>query len=142
MTNYVVDTATTKIVEKFRAAEEQVAQERGRFSLFGLFELEEVSGKWDLVAAAPWLSASRNDIQELIDELNAFFNVQDWKIIAAVVPIKEPSDFVDAVNQKYHLEHGIEEIGRTYVNGLYISHAFLITSNPSPAQVAKQPVAA
>lgn len=144
MTRYTVDTVTTKIVQQFREAEEKVARERGGFSLFGLFELEEPSGSWDLVAAAPWLSASRNDIKELIDALSAFFNVKDWKIIAAVVPIREPSDFVDAVTSKYHVEHGVEEIGRVYLSGLYVNHAFLITSNPAstPIPALREPAAA
>lgn len=144
MTRYTVDTTTAKIVEKFREAEEKVARERGGFSLFGLFELEELPGSWDLVAAAPWLSTSRNDIKELIDALSAFFDVKDWKIVAAVVPIREPSEFVDAVTSKYRVEHEVEEIGRLYLSGLYINHAFLITANPAPtpAPAQREPVAA
>jgi len=49
---------------------------------------------------------------------------------------------VQAITRKYHFEHQVEEIGSTYVNGLYITHAFLITSNPSPAPAPAQPVAA
>lgn len=142
MTAYFVDTASVAVAEKFREAEEEAARQRGGFTLFALFEREEAPGKWDLVAAAPWLDTSRNSIKELIDTLNAFFSVKDWKIIATVVPMKESSDFVQAITRKYHFEHQLEEIGSTYVNGLYITHAFLITSNPSPAPVTAQPVAA
>ena len=141
MTAYIVDTTSVAVAEKFREAEEKVARQQGDFTLFALFEREEVPGKWDLVAA-PWLDTSRNSIKELIDALNAFFDVKDWKIIATVVPMKESSDFVQAITRKYHFEHQLEEIGSTYVNGLYITHAFLITSNPSPASVTAQPVAA
>jgi len=142
LTAYVVDTTSVVIAEKFREAEEEVARQQGDFTLFALFEREEVPGKWDLVAAAPWLDTSRNSIKELIDALSAFFDVKEWKIIATVVPMKASSDFVQAITRKYHFEHRLEEIGSTYVNGLYITHAFLITSNPSPAPVAAQPVAA
>lgn len=142
MTNYVVDTTSVHLAEKFRAAEREVARQRGEFTLFGLFELEDMPGNWDLVAAAPWLDTSRNNIKELIDALSAFFSVKDWKIIARVVPMEESSDFVQAITRKYHLEHQLEEIGSTYVNGVYITHAFLITSNPAPAPVTPQPVAA
>ncbi len=140
MRDYTVDTTSVHLAERFREAEREVAQQRGGFTVFGLFELEDMPGNWDLVAAAPWLDTSRNSIKELIDTLNAFFSVEDWKIIATVVPMKESSDFVQAITRKYHFEHQLEEIGSTYVNGLYITHAFLITSNPAP--VTAQPVAA
>lgn len=142
MTAYIVDTTSVVVAEKFREAEEKVAQQRGGFTLFGLFELEDLPGKWDLVAAAPWLETSRNAIKELIEAVGAAYGVEDWRIIAAVVPMKEESDFVQAITRRYHFEHQVEEIGNTYVNGVYITHAFLITSNPSPTPVTAQPVAA
>lgn len=142
MTDYVVDTTSVSIAERFREAEEKVARQRGGFSLFGLFELEEHPGKWDLIAVAPWLDTSPSIIKEVIDTLSVFFNVRDWKIIAAVVPMKTSSDFVQAITRKYHFEHQVEEIGNTYVNGLYITHAFLITSNPAPTPALAQPAAA
>lgn len=144
MRNYFVDTTSVNVAEKFREAEERVAQNRGGFTLFGLFEMEEPTGKWDLVAAAPWLGTNRNAIQDLIDALGTYFSVEDWQIIGAVVPMEPSSDFVQAIARKYRFEHQVEEVGTTYVNGLYISHAFLITSNPSPspAPAVRQPVAA
>lgn len=142
MTTYIVDTTSVGIANRFRDAEQEVARQRGGFSLFALFEREETPGKWDLVAAAPWLETSRNEIRELIDAVSTVFSVKDWKIIATVVPMKGASDFVQAITRKYHLEHGLEEIGSTYVNGVYITHAFLITSDPSLAPAPAQPVAA
>lgn len=120
-----------------------MAQDRGGFTLFGLFEMEEPTGNWDLIAAAPWLGTNRNAIQEIIESVSAHFSVEDWQIIAAVVPMEPSSDFVRAITRKYRFEHQVEEIGTTYVDGLYISHAILITSNPSPspAPAARQPVA-
>ena len=90
----------------------------------------------------PGIVTSRNSIKELIDALSAFFSVEDWKIIAAVLPMKAHSDFVQAITRKYQLEHQVEEIGSVYVIGVYISHAFLITSNSSPMPAPAQPVAA
>lgn len=74
--------------------------------------------------------------------LNAVFNAKEWKIIATVVTLEPSSDFVQAITRRYQFEHRVEEIGNIYVNGLYINHAYLITANPSPAQVTPQPVAA
>lgn len=144
MTTYHVDTVSVALAESFRAAEKKVAEERGDFSLFGLFETEDAPNSWDLVAAAPWLDASSHRIRDLIDAISTYFSVKDWKRISAAFPMTTDSDFTRAITRKYHLEHQVEEIGNTYVNGVYISHAFLITSNPSPspAQVIAEPVAA
>ncbi len=145
MNNYRVDTTAVTTAEKFRKAEEEVAGDRGGFALFGLFEMEDHPGKWDLVAAAPWLDAlSTSGIKEVIDAVSKHFNVKDWKIVSVVVTMKTDSDFAQAITRKYHFEHQVEEIGNTYVNGVYVSHAFLITSNqnPSPARVTPELAAA
>ena len=144
MNDYNVDTSSLVIAEKFRGAEAEVAQNRGEFAVFGLFEIEDHPGRWDLVAAAPWLDSSRSSIRELIDAVSQYFSVKDWKIISTVVPMKTDSDFAQAITRKYHLEHEVEEIGNVYVNGVYVKHAFLITSNSNllPALVMPQPVAA
>ena len=142
MTTYTVDKISVSIAEKLREAEKIVAMQHGDFTLFGLFELEESPGKWDLVAAAPWLETRRNKIADLIEMLGAVFDVKDWKIISAVVPMKVTSDFVQAITQKYDIDHSLEEIGNTYVNGTYINHAFIITSNKSPVTIIEQSLAA
>ena len=144
MTTYHVDTASLMLAERFRIAEEKVAEERGSFSLFGLFETEDMPGRWDLVASAPWLETGYSGIKRLIDALRAHFDGKDWQGVSVVVPMTTETDFVRAITRKYQFEHQVEEIGSTYANGVYISHAFLITSNPSPspAQVIAEPVAA
>ena len=127
----IVDTRSIDIGAKFRAAEESVSKAWGDFTLFGLFEREENPGKWDLVASAPWLTTGRVGIDALIERIGAYFDVKDWKIISAVVPLDETSDFVLAITQRYHWEHQFTEVSHTIINGLPIYHAFIITSNPS-----------
>ncbi len=144
MNDYRVDTTSVLVAESFRKAEEETAQERGAFTLFGLFGMEDHPGKWDLVVAAPWLDGVRHPIKEAIDAVSKHFSVKDWKIVSVVVTMKTDSDFAQAITRKYQLEHQVEEIGNTYVNGVYVSHAFLITSNasPSPAPAVKELAAA
>ena len=137
MTTYMVDKTSGIIAERIRRAEEKVARERGGFSLFGLFEREDVPGKWDLVAAAPWLAERGAGIKQIIDLVGAVFDAKDWAIIATVVPLETESDFVQAITRKYTLEHGLEEIGNVYVNGTYVNHAFLITANKLAARTVE-----
>ena len=53
---------TRVLAENLRRAEEAMAEQHGPFILFGLFEQEETPGRWDAVAAAPWLTSNRAGI--------------------------------------------------------------------------------
>lgn len=57
------------LAEKCRKAEEELAKAHGDFSLFMLVERPDLPGKWDVVAAAPWLGTERNDMQLIVDGL-------------------------------------------------------------------------
>jgi hypothetical protein len=140
------DTTLESIMERFRDAEEYASQQRGGFSLFGLFEREDVPGRWDLVASAPWLRTGRAGIRELVDLLGAVFSVQDWnniaKIIATVLPLEPSAPFVRAATHKYNAEHQITEVTNAILNGIPVSRAFIITANASPSEKAEYSAAA
>lgn len=142
MTTYDVDKTSVKLAELFRDAEEKAAEQRGGFTLFGLFQVEDVPGQWELVAAAPWLKGGSGGIRDLVEIVEAAGEYESRRQLARVVPMNDDSDFVEAITRRYRLEHALEEIGNVYVNGVYITHAFLITSNLSPASVLPEPVAA
>ncbi len=134
---------------KFRDAEKQISYEEGDFYLFGLFEREQVPGRWDLVASAPWLKTDREGTHHLIVTLRDKMDIEDWSLIGAVVPLEPSAFFVQGVTNQLYLEHGVEEINdfnplNQGTIGIRIGHAFLITSNPSPspARMTAEPVAA
>lgn len=135
------------MAQKFRAAEEQVSEERGGFCLFGLFERQQTPGRWDLVAAAPWLKTDRDGTLELIVLLRDKMETQDWDMIASVFPIEPSAEYVNVITSIYSLDHGLKEVSDPDYKGphnVYIGHAFLITSNasPAPASAAKELAAA
>ncbi|MGH9832432.1 MAG: hypothetical protein ACRD9Y_05400, partial [Blastocatellia bacterium] len=48
------------LVKKFMEIEKEIAKEKGKFLLFGLFHREgALFDKWDLVASAPWIGKDR-----------------------------------------------------------------------------------
>ncbi len=140
---------TSSIAQKFRDAEEQVSDELGGFYLFGLFEREQIPGRWDVVASAPWLKTDREGTHHLIVALREKMDIEDWNLIGAVVPLEPTAFFVQGVTNQFYLKHGVEEINdfnplNQGTIGIQIGHAFLITSNstPSPARAITEPVAA
>ena len=132
------------IAQKLRFAEEKVAEERGDFLLFGLFERQETPGRWDLVASAPWLATGRGGIGELIALLRKNMDTGDWKVVSRVVLLDPTAEFVEWVTTHYALNHQVEEVYSGGFSDVAVGHAFLITSNPSPApaRVRAEPVAA
>jgi len=58
------------LFEKLESLEKKIADERGEFSLFGLFLREDAEDRWDIVVAAPWLNAdSMEDINYIAKKL-------------------------------------------------------------------------
>ena len=130
------------MAERFRAAEEKVAQERGGFYLFGLFEREQSPGRWDVVASAPWLGTDYDGTLDLMVSLRDNMDVGDWKKIGGIFPIEPSAPYVEWITKDYHLQHEVEEVRETGFGNVHIGHAFLITADPTPAPVMQQPVAA
>ena len=136
----LMEDAATQMAHKFRAAEEKVAAARGPFTLFGLFK--QAKGRWDLVVSASWLKTDFEGTQEIIILLRDHMQIQDWDLIGAVFPLEPSADYVRWITSRYKMEHEAIELAGALINDVPITHAFLITSNPSPASVTAQPVAA
>ncbi len=130
------------MAEKFRAAEEKVAEERGEFYLFGLFERQRSPGRWDLVASAPWLKTDRDGTVELIVLLRDKMDTEDWKVIGGVFPTEPTADFVKWITSNYYLNHQVQEERDSGFSNVAIGHAILITVNRSPAPAPALSVAA
>jgi hypothetical protein len=130
------------MAQKLRAAEEKVAQERGGFYLFGLFERQQAPGRWNLVASAPWLKTDLDGTKEIIALLRSNMDTGDWKVVSAVFPIDPSEDFTELVLSKYSLKHQIQEVYDPALGDEFPGHAFLITADKSPAPAALELAAA
>ncbi len=130
------------MARKFRDAEEKVAEERGGFYLFGLFERQRTPGRWDLVASAPWLRTDRDGTVELVVLLRDKMDTDDWRVVASVVPVEPSGDYVRWITSNYNLSHQVEEVFDSGFSDVALGRALLITVNPSPAPALAQPVAA
>ncbi len=91
------------VAQKFRAAEQKVSEGRGGFCLFGLFERQKTPGRWDLVAAAPWLKTDCDGTLELIVLLRDKMETEDWDMIASVYPIEPSAEYVNVITSLYSL---------------------------------------
>ncbi len=130
------------MAQKFRDAEEKISEEHGGFFLFGLFEREETPGRWDLIVSAPWLKTDYAGTKEIIRLLRDKIGLDNWEIVSAVFPLEPSVEYVRWFTQRYHIEHQLEEQYNAVFNEIPVSHAFIITATPAPAQRTPKAVAA
>lgn len=130
------------LVERLQRAEKAIASEHGPFVLFVLAEREEAPGKWDLLVSAPWLETNRKGVQQMVDGLKTHLTPAEWVQFASITPLPPSMGYVQWIARKYNLKHKDQEVINTFWDGVFIPHGYVITADPSPAQVTPQPIAA
>ena len=70
--------STADMICLFQKAEEEISQEHGDFTLFGLFERLDIYEKYDLVVSAPWLQDDRASTNLIFDLVRASIGNDKW----------------------------------------------------------------
>ncbi|MDQ2799883.1 MAG: hypothetical protein M3Y13_09590 [Armatimonadota bacterium] len=131
------------LVDKCRNAAESLSRERGGFSLLALFEHDEVPGKWDLLFSAPWVKPGRQAIQSVVDALAPELSPEDWQSIVSVIPLDPSSAQVQGLVRRYGGENWVVEVANAVLDGIFVSHGFIISANTEPVEARdRQPAAA
>jgi hypothetical protein len=111
---------------------------RGGVALFALVEREELPGRWDLVISASWVGESRRSaIEYVVAKLRTSLDPAEFVSISRIVPLRPTEEFVQALYQTVHVEHGLVELHNQLVNSIQMTRAYVITSQP-PAQSSSE----
>ena len=119
-------------LEKFKIIERDIAQDRGEFVLFGLFERDEVPGKWDLILSALWTDP--NDLTNYnycAQKIQAVLTPEEIvSTLQGIVLLKPTDSFVQAISSAFPITYGDGiEVSNNIFNGILIKHAYILTSN-------------
>lgn len=119
-----------KIIEKFISIEEELADEKGSFVLFALFEREDaLLDKQDVVISASWLGENKKEtLRFIVDKINSKLTSEELIRLSRVVLLEPTNDLVNDVNNTIYVEHGNVELVDYTFNGIPIKHARIITS--------------
>lgn len=119
-----------EIIEKLKRVEERISTDKGKsFNFFGVFKRSDVENSWDIVISANWFSGDEKaDLVYIINEIKKDLGSEDLKFVARVVLIKPEDQIIKALNTIIAIEHGEVEMQNTQINGLKLSHIFIITS--------------
>src|SRR5205807_7101524 len=94
----------SQIVGRLQALEIAISEEKGPFSLFALFLREESPDRWDLVAAASWMTNRRNALDLLSGKLGEALTRQQLLIISRIVILGINDRFLSSVHAAFELE--------------------------------------
>ena len=117
---------------QFRSAEESVSQTWGEFTLFGLFERNDIPNKFDVIASAEWLKEDRKSLLDLTDSVRASIRHDNWWSRIGKFVVLSPQDpFVKAVLKRMPsdvIEHDLQTLTDFTYEGDVIRNAVIITA--------------
>ncbi len=130
-----------EIVEKLVQVEREMASERGRFLVFALFLREDAPDLWDVIVAAPWVTADKSgSLQYISSKLSSVLAPDELTKLSRIVLVEPDSPALSALQKAVHIDHGTAEIRDSSFSGLPIKHAYLITSRREADRESKEPV--
>ena len=121
------------VLDKLASLERTIAQEKGDFSLFGLFLREEAQDKWDLLTSAPWLQADKKEgLKYLAEQVRSTLDGDELLSISRIVILEKGDPTLEAIHRAVKVKHGKVEVRNSNFSGVQITHACISTSSDIP----------
>ena len=119
-----------KLIEKFISVEKEIAEDKGPFVLFGLFEPEDHPNMWDVVVSSDWIDEDRKKTLEyIIGEMNSKLTREELLTLSKVAVLYPTNEFVrDVTDETDEIEHGNERLVNCVFRGIPMENAHIITS--------------
>jgi len=118
----------SNFVDAFEEIERKLSSEKGPFTLFALFERQDIPSRWDLVVAAPWVGQDNEKALRLLaDEMKKRLPSQLERVSRIV--LLDPGDAgVRAITSEHSVEHGRVEIDEGFHYGFPVERGYVITA--------------
>ncbi|MDL1971329.1 MAG: hypothetical protein LWW94_10295 [Candidatus Desulfofervidaceae bacterium] len=128
-----------ELANKLLKIEQELAFQKGGFSLFALFLREDAEDNWDLLISAPWVTKNKtNTLKYLAKKLQESLTPQEIVKLSKIVIIEPDNPALEAIHKAIHVEHGLVEVKDSIFFGLPIKHAFIITSQKLNGKTIKK----
>lgn len=114
-----------KVLQKIERA---LSEEKGMFTLFALFVLEETPGNWDLLVAAPWIQKNTAvGHRRIAEELQESLSRQELRKLSNLIIVDQDNRGLADLQRAVHAEHDDIELRDRNFFGLDVKHARVIT---------------
>jgi len=116
-------------IKKFFAIERLIAQEKGDFKLFALFEREDIQGIWDVVLAADWLPGEEvNSLNYVFEKIRVVLDHQEFLKISKVVLLDIHEPFIEELENFLEDYQNPSVFSNVEINGMFFKTGYLIVS--------------
>jgi len=122
----------TETRKKLALLEQEVSEEKGEFSLFGLFLREDAQDedKWDLLVSALWLDADKKEsLAYLAKEIQKRLEPDELMSISRIVVLEKGDPILEAIHKAVKVKHGKVEVKDSNFSGVQITQACISTSS-------------
>ncbi|MGH9838525.1 MAG: hypothetical protein ACREEM_07065 [Blastocatellia bacterium] len=118
------------LIKKFMEIEKEIAKEKGKFTLFGLFHREgTLYDQWDLVASAPWIGEDRFEhIPYFVGKMKERLTTEERIMVPRIVLLNPSEPFVEDIAETVNKKRGVADVFNHYFNGMMIERGHVITA--------------
>lgn len=132
-----------EFLQKLRRIADDVANERGRFTLCGLFQQDEPADRWDFVMAAAWVKDDYVPaLRAIVETIQSRLRVEEMRSLTSLVLLQPSEPFVRAVTEDFSVKGEPLPLRDVTFNGMDFPRVYLLTSDPDAARSQSPPVAA
>ena len=118
-----------KIVDALKEIEFELSREKGPFTLFAVFEREDIPNRFDLVVAAPWIEQdNERALRLLAAEIKKRLSVDELLQVAKIVILDPTDTSVRAITAEHAVEHGRLKIDEASDYGFPVERGYVITA--------------
>jgi hypothetical protein len=105
------------LAQKMMTVEQELAAERGDFTLFALFLRDNSPGLWDVMVSAPWIDENKDaGLNAVVAKVNSYLKKEELLMLSRIVIVE-------------HDHPELEELNR---------FSFATSSNPNPIEARNE----
>lgn len=117
------------VVAALEEIERELSRQKGAFTLFAVFERQDIPSRWDLVVAAPWVGEDNEKAMRLLAaEMKKRLPASDVGRVSRIVLLDPNDSSVRAITSVHSVEHGRVQIDEASSYGLPTDRGYLITA--------------
>jgi len=120
------------LVTALEEIERELSQQKGPFTLFAVFERQDIPNRWDVLVAAPWVDQNNEQAMKLLAaEMKKRLPPPEIVRVSRIVLLDSDDASVRAITSARSVEHGRTPFNEASDYGLPAERGYLITSRPA-----------
>ena len=118
-------------IKQLRRVMNEITEEKGKFTLFGLFLRDDAIDKWDLVISAPWLEEGKlKGLGEFVEKMASIVGEEQFLTLSRVVTLNHDEPSLKAILREVQADNDFVELKGSNLFGLPINHAYILQAKP------------